>query len=82
MFESYQNTEEFTSNLIDAGCSEAIITCFLACLFNGDKECSLDNLEKWRTELLEEIHKGQSCIEFLDEQLYSLREQAIRGQSQ
>ena len=82
MFEGYQNTEELTRNLIDAGCSEAIITCFLACLFIGDKEGSLDYLEKWRTELLEEIHNGQSCIEFLDEQLYGLREQTIRGQSQ
>ena len=81
MFEGYQNTEELTRNLIDVGCSEAIITCFLACLFNGDKAGSLNYLEKWRTELLEEIHKGQSCIEFLDEQPYSLREQAIRGQS-
>ena len=76
MFEGYQNTEELTRNLIDVGCSGAIITCFLACLFNGDKEGSLDYLEKWRVELLEKIHKGQSCIEFLDEQLYSLRGQS------
>ena len=75
MFEGYQNMEELTRNLIDVGCSEVIITCFLACLFNGDKAGSLDYLEKWRTKLLEEIHKEQSCIEFLDEQFRGLRGQ-------
>ena len=76
MFEGYQNTEELTRNLIDAGCSETMIACLLSCLCSGDKAGSLNYLEKWRTELLEEIHKGQSCIEFLDEQLYSLRGQS------
>ena len=75
MFEGYQNTEELTRNLIDAGCSETTITCFLSCLFNGDKAGSLRQLEERRTELLHEIHKDQFCIEFLDEQLYSLRGQ-------
>ena len=28
MFEGYQNTEELTKNLIDAGCSETMITFF------------------------------------------------------
>ena len=79
MFEEYQNTEELTHNLIDAGCSETMITCFLSCLFNGDKAGGLRQLEERRSELLEEIHKEQSCIEFLDDQLYGLREQAIRG---
>ena len=76
MFEGYQNTEELIRNLIDAGCSDAMITCFLDCLFNGDKAGGLKRLEEWRTELLREIHKDQSCIEFLDEQLYSLRGQS------
>ena len=73
MFEGYQNTEELTRNFIDAGCSKTMITCFLSCLSRGDKAGSLKRLEEWRTELLREIHKDQSCIEFLDEQLYSLR---------
>ena len=75
MFEGYQNTEELTHNLIDAGCSDAMITCFLSCLSRGDKAGSLKRLEEWRTELLREIHKDQSCIEFLDKQLYSLKGQ-------
>ena len=73
MFEGYQNTEELTQNLIDAGCSETMITCFLSCLFNGDKAESLRRLEERRSELLHEIHEDQRCIELLDEQLYSLR---------
>ena len=76
MFGGYQNTEELTRNLIDAGCSETMITGFLSCIFNGDKAGGLKRLEEWRTELLREIHKDQSCIEFLDEQLYSLRGQS------
>lgn len=73
MFSGYQNTEELTQNLIDAGCSATMITCFLSCLLHGDKAGSLYQLEERRAELLEEIHNGQSCIEFLDKQLYSLR---------
>lgn len=67
--------EELTQNLIDAGCGETMITCFLSCLLRGDKTESLCRLEERRTELLREIHKEQSCIEFLDEQLYSLKRQ-------
>ena len=76
MFEGYQNTEELTGNLIDAGCSKTMITCFLSCLSRGDKAGSLKCLEEWRTELLSEIHNDQSCIEFLDKQIYSIRRQS------
>ena len=76
MFISYDNTEELTQNLIDAGCSETLISCFLSCLLTGDKAGSLCQLEEWRAELLSEIHKEQSCIEFLDEHLCGLRGQS------
>ena len=75
MFEGYRNTEELTGNLIDAGCSETMISCLLDCLLGGDMAGGLKRLEERRTELLHEIHEDQSCIEFLDEQLYNLREQ-------
>ena len=75
MFEGYQDTEELTQNLIDAGCTEEMITCFLSLLQQGDKVGSLSQLEEWRSELLEEIHREQSYIELLDEQLYSLKGQ-------
>ena len=73
MFEGYQNTEELTHNLKDAGCSETMITYFLDCMFSGDKAGGLKRLEERRSELLHEIHEDQRCIELLDEQLYSLR---------
>ena len=76
MIKGYQNIERMTQNLTDAGCSEAMISCFLSCLQHGDKAGSLCQLEEWRAELLREIHKEQSCIEFLDEQLFSLKEQS------
>ena len=75
MFEGYQNTEELAHNLIDAGCSETMISCLLDCLLDGDMAGGLKQLEERRTELLHEIHEDQSCIELLDEQLYSLRGQ-------
>ena len=76
MFNSHNDTEELTQNLIDAGCSERMISCFLSCLLQGDKAGSLCQLEVWRAELLNKIHKEQSCIEFLDEYLYGLRGQS------
>ena len=73
MFEGYKNTEELTKNLIDAGCSKTMKTRFISCLCSGDTAGRLRQLEKRRSELLEEIHKDQSCIEFLHEQIYNLR---------
>ena len=74
MFAGYQNTEELTQNLIDAGCSEELIIDILSCLLHGDKEEGLCRLEERRAELLHNIHKEQSGIEYLDELLGSLRE--------
>lgn len=73
MFDGYQNTEELTKHLIDAGCSEEMIASLLSCLLHGDKEGGLCRLEAQRAELLDEIHNEQSCIKFLDEQLCNLR---------
>ena len=74
MFAGYQNTEELTQNLIDAGCSEEMIACLVSCLLDGNKEEGLCRLEERRAELLHDIHKEQSGIEYLDELLDSLRE--------
>ena len=74
MFTGYQSTEELTQNLIDAGCSEEMIACLVSCLLDGNKEEGLCRLEERRAELLHNIHKEQSGIEYLDELLDSLRE--------
>lgn len=73
MSKGYQNTEELTQNLIDAGCSNDTIKSFLSCLLNGDKAESLCRLQEQRSELLDEIHKDKSCIELLDELILKLR---------
>ena len=75
MFKGYQHTEELRQNLIDAGCGEEMLACLISCLLNGDRAESLCKLEEWRAELLCEIHKEQSCIEYVDELLSDLREQ-------
>ncbi len=74
MFAGYQSTEELTQNLKDAGCSEEMIVCLVSCLLDGNKEKCLCRLEKRRAELLHDIHKEQSGIEYLNELLDSLRE--------
>ena len=76
MFTGYQSTEELTQNLIDAGCSEEMIACLVSCLSDGNKEEGLCRLEARRAELLHDIHKEQSDIEYLDSLLASLRERS------
>ena len=74
MFAGYQSTEELTQNLIDAGCSEEMISGLLSCLLDGNKEEGLCRLEERRAELLHDIHKEQAGIEYLDELLDRLRD--------
>ena len=74
MFAGYQSIEELTQNLIDAGCHEELITCILSCFLHGDRKKGLCLLEEKRADLLHDIHKEQSGIEYLDELLDSLRE--------
>lgn len=75
MFNAYQDTEELTQNLTDAGCSEEFMACFLSGLLKGNKAAGLCKLEERRAELLDEIRKERSYMEYLDELLCDLREQ-------
>ena len=74
MFTGYQSKEELTQNLIDIGCGEETIGCLLSCLIEGNKKEGLFRLEEKRAELLNDIHKEQSAVEYLDELLASIRE--------
>ena len=76
MFTGYQNTEELTQHLRDAGCSKEMIADLLSCLLSGEKTQCLCQLEQWRAKLLDEIHKDRSCIALLDEMLFSLKREA------
>ena len=76
MFTGYQTTEELAQNLIDAGCGEEMISRLLSCLLEGHKAEGLCLLEERRSERLDDIHRDQSVLTYLDELLAGLREQA------
>lgn len=76
MFSGYQTTDELAQNLIDVGFSEEMINRLLFHLLKGDKEKCLCLLEKRRAELLDDIHKEQYGIEFLDRLLCNLKEKS------
>ncbi len=71
----YQNIEDLVRNMTDAGCSESTIACFCNCISHGDKKEGLCILERRREELLNEIHKSRSCIEFLNRVFLSIKEE-------
>ena len=75
MFNGYQSIEELTRHLRDIGCGEDLIDEFLSHLRSGEKAEGLCQLEKWRANLLSEIHKEQSCIAYLDEMLCSIKKE-------
>ena len=72
MFTGYRNIEELTQHLRDIGYSEEMIADLLSHLLSGEKTEGLCQLEQWRAELLDEIHKKRSCIASIDEMLCSL----------
>ena len=72
MFTGYQNIEELAQHLRDIGYSEDMIAALISRLLSGEKTQGLFQLEQWRAELLDEIHKERSCIASLDEMLCSL----------
>lgn len=74
MFTGYQTTEKLTQCLTDAGCSEEMIACLLSCLSDGNKKECLCRLEERREELLGDIHKERSGMEYLDGLLAGVRE--------
>ena len=73
MFTGYQNIEELTQHLRDIGYSEDMIADLLSHLLSGEKTEGLCQLEQWRAELLDEIHKERSRIASLDGMLCSLK---------
>lgn len=74
MFEGYRTTKELIQNLTDAGCSEEMIEGLLSCLRTGDRGEGLSRLAQRRAELLDDIHKEQACIAFLDGFIFDVRE--------
>lgn len=63
---AYGSKAAIIQNLKDAGCSQEMIDCCLACLDTGRKKELLERLEKQRKGILDKIHKGQKQIDCLD----------------
>lgn len=63
---AYGSKAAIIQNLKDAGCSQEMIDCCIACLDTGRKKELLERLEKQRKGILDKIHKGQKQIDCLD----------------
>ncbi len=62
--------ESVKENLIDAGCTEELISEYESCADCGDEKKCMKLLEKHRRALLDEVHTGQKKIDCLDYLIY------------
>lgn len=60
-------------NLIDSGCDKQTIERFESC---EDVECKLVFLEKYRKEILENIHEQYSNIDKIDFLIYKIKKES------
>lgn len=77
MFLGYQTEAELFQNMMDAGCGKDIANGVLFYLRQGQRQRGLSLLQEQRGTLLEEIHRGKSCIGFLDSLLCGMRKEDI-----
>ncbi len=59
----YGSREAVIQNLKDAGCTQNIIACCIACIEQGKKNELLKRLEEHRTGLLHKVHKAKLVYE-------------------
>lgn len=69
----YGSKEAVIQNLKDAGCTENVINCCIACIEAGQKKELLKCLEKQRNVLLNKVHKEEKHIDCLDYLVYQIR---------
>ena len=69
----YGSREAVIQNLKDAGCTQDIIECCMACVEQGKKRELLKRLEEHRTGLLHEVHEEEKHIDCLDYLVYQIR---------
>lgn len=67
--------QELEQNLIDAGCTQAVIDEFLLTCGQGRIKDALRLLAKHRAELLENLHETQKKIDCLDFLIFNLKQQ-------
>ena len=70
---AYGSKEAVIQNLQDAGCTQDIVECCIACIEQGEKGELLKRLEEHREDLLYRIHKAK----LLDEDELCLEEKRI-----
>lgn len=68
----YGSKEAIIQNLRDAGCSQEVVECCLACLDHGKKDELLRRLEEHRKGLLRKVHEGEKQIDCLDYLVYQI----------
>ncbi len=69
----YGSREAVIQNLKDAGCTQDIIECCIACMEQGKKNELLKRLEEHRTGLLHKVHEEEKHIDCLDYLVYQIR---------
>jgi len=69
----YGSREAVIQNLKDAGCTQDIIGCCIACIEQGKKNELLKRLEEHRTSLLHKVHEEEKHIDCLDYLVYQIR---------
>ena len=69
----YGSREAVIQNLKDAGCTQDIIECCIACIEQGKKNELLKRLEEHRTGLLHKVHEEEKHIDCLDYLVYQIR---------
>lgn len=69
----YGSMEAVVQNLKDAGCTQDIIKCCVACMKQGKKNELLKHLEEHRKGLLHKVHEEEKHIDCLDYLVYQIR---------
>ncbi len=69
----YGSKEAVIQNLEDAGCTQDIMECCIACMEQGKKNELLKRLEEHRTGLLHKVHEEEKHIDCLDYLVYQIR---------
>ncbi len=68
----YGSREAVIQNLEDAGCTQDIIECCIACMEQGKKNELLKRLEEHRKDLLHKVHEEEKHIDCLDYLVYQI----------
>ncbi len=69
---AYGSREAVIQNLKDAGCTQDIIACCIACMEQGKKNELLKRLEEHRTGLLQKVHEEEKHIDCVDYLVYQI----------